>query len=61
MIATKRLSIQDKPGYIFMVNINNIDPDLLLTDEFTILKDESVVFEISYCQEHNTPHIVLMT
>ena len=36
MITTKRLSIQGKAGYIFrdMVNINNIDPDLLLINHF---------------------------
>ena len=41
MIAIKRLKIRDKPGYIFsgMVNIINIHLDLLLINEFTILKN----------------------
>ena len=61
MKSVKRLSIEDKPGYSFsdMVNIINIDLDLLINNDFTITKNESVFFSVSYCEEGNTPHIVV--
>ena len=59
-ITTKRLNIKDKPGYFFMNmrNINDVDPKLLLINEFTIFENRSIMFDISYCQENNTPHVV---
>ena len=41
-----------------MININDIDTGLLINGDFTITKNGSVFFNISYCQEGNTPHIV---
>ena len=60
MITVKRLNIEDKPSYFFMImtNINGVDPILLLINEFTIFEDGSVMFDISYCKENNTPYIV---
>ena len=60
MITVKRLNIEDKPSYFFMnmTNINGVDPILLLINEFTIFEDGSVMFDISYCKENNTPYIV---
>ena len=60
MVTVKRLNIQDKPGYFFsdIVNINSINPDLLINNDFTITKDGSILFDISYCEEGNTPHII---
>ena len=39
MKTTKRLNIEDKPGYLFvnMTNINDFDVKLIFIDEFTIL------------------------
>ena len=60
MKTTKRLNVKDKPSYYFlnMANINNFDPKLLSINEITIFSSGSTVFEISYCEEMNTPYIV---
>ena len=60
MKTIKRLNIQDKPGYIFndMANINDIDPKLLLINEFIMFENGSIIFDISYCKENNTRHVV---
>ena len=60
MKTVKRLGIKEKPGYIFMnmTNINDTDPKLLLINEFTTFENGSIVFNINYCKENNTPHIV---
>ena len=60
MKTQKRLNIQDKPGYFYMniTNINDFDPEFLLLNKFTIVDDLSIMFEVNYCQENNTPHVV---
>ena len=60
MKTLKRLNIQDKPGYFFMniTNINDFDPEFFLFNQFIIVDDLSVMFDVSYCQENNTPHAV---
>ena len=60
MKTIKRLNIEDKPGYILMnmTNINDIDLKLLVINEFAIFENRSIMFDISYCKENNTPHIV---
>ena len=60
MKTVKRLNIKDKPGYFFtdMTNINGFNPKLLLINEFTFSRNKLTIFEINYCQENNTPHIV---
>ena len=60
MKTIKGLNIQDKPGYLFMnmTNIKDLDPDLIMKNEFTITKDESISFDISYCEENNKVHVV---
>ena len=60
MKTLKILNIQDKPGYFFvnMTNINDFNPELLLIDDFSIFKDGSIMFNILYCEENNTPHII---
>ena len=56
MKPVKRISIEGKPGD--MVNIINIDLDLFTNNYFTIAKNGSIFFSISYCEKGNTPHIV---
>ena len=60
MKTVKSLNIQDKPGYFFMnmTSINDCDSELLSIDDFSIFKDGSIMFNIVYCEENNTPHIV---
>ena len=41
-----------------MTNIKDFDLDLLMNNEFTLTKDGSIVFDISYCEENNSAHIV---
>ena len=62
MKTVKRLNIEDKPGYVFMnmTNVNDFNIKLLLINEFTIFENRSVMFDINYCEEHNTPHIVFI-
>ena len=60
MITTKRLNIRDKSGYFFMnmTNVNYFNVKLLLINKFTIFENRSTIFEINYCEENNTSHIV---
>ena len=60
MKTVKRLNIKDKPGYFFMnlTNINDFDPKLILINEFTIFENGSIMFDIAYCKENNTLHVV---
>ena len=59
MKTVKRLNIQNKPGYFFsyMVNGNDIDPDSLSIDDFTVFRDGSVIYDIVYCEENNILYI----
>ena len=60
MKIVKRLNIEDKSGYYFMnmTNIKDFDPKLFVTNEFTIFEDESIMFDINYCEKKNAAHIV---
>ena len=60
MKTVKQLNIQDKPGYFFndMTNINDFDPKLLVINELTMFENRLTMFDISYCEKNNTPHIV---
>ena len=60
MTTLKRLNIKDKPGYYFMIvtSIDDFDPEFLLFNKFTIIDDLSVMFDVNYCEENNTPHVV---
>ena len=60
MKATKGLNIKNKPGYffIYMTNINNFDPNLLIINEITLFNSGSTVYEISYNEEYNIPYTV---
>ena len=60
METTKRLNIENKPGYYFMnmTNINDFDPKLLLINDITTFSCGSTMFEMSYCEKINTPYIV---
>ena len=60
MKTIKTLNIEDKPEYFFtsMTNINDFDPKLLLINETKTFKSRSTMFEISYCEENNTPYVV---
>ena len=59
MKTTRRLNIEGKPGYYFMnmTNVNDFDPKLLLINEISTFSSGSTMFEISYCEEMNTPDI----
>ena len=59
MKTTKRLNIENEPDYYFMnmTNINDFDPKLLLIYEITTFSSGSPMFELSYCEELNTPYI----
>ena len=41
-----------------MININDLDVKLILINQFTIFDNGSVIFDISYSKENNTPHVV---
>ena len=41
-----------------MTNINDFDPEFLLVNDFKSRKDGSILFNMSYCEENNVPHIV---
>ena len=60
MKTTKRLNIEDKPGYFFMnmTNVNDFNVKLLLINEFTIFENRSIMFDISYCEENNVAYIL---
>ena len=60
MKIIKRLNIQDKPSYFFkyMTNIDDIEPECFIADEFTIIKDGSIVFDVVYNEEDNVTYIV---
>ena len=60
MKTLKRLNIKDKPDYYFMnvTNIDDFDLEFLLFNRFTIIDDLSIMFDVNYCQENNTPHVV---
>ena len=60
MKTIKRLNIEDKPSYFFndMTNINDFDVKLFLINEFTIFENGSMMSDISYCKENNTPHVI---
>ena len=60
MKTLKRLNIKDKPGYYFMnvTNIGDFDPEFLLFNKFIIIDDLSIMFDVNYCEETNTPHVV---
>ena len=59
MKALKRSNIKDKPGYYF-INVRNIEefgPEFLLFNKFTIIDDLSIMFDVNYWEENNTPHV----
>ena len=41
-----------------ITNINDFDPEFLFFNKFTIADDLSIMFDVNYCQENNTPHVV---
>ena len=52
-------NIKDWSAYIFtvMTNIDETDPKFFLVNDFKGCKDESIVFNMAYCEENNVPHI----
>ena len=61
MKTIKELNIKDWSGYIYnnMTNINDLVPEFLLVNDFKSSKDGSILFNMSYCEKNNVPHIVL--
>ena len=53
-------NIKNWSVYFFtsMTNINDFDPEFLLVNDFKSSKDGSILFNMSYCEENNAPHIV---
>ena len=41
-----------------MVNINDIDSEFFLINDFKSNKDGLVLFNVAYCEENSVPHIV---
>ena len=41
-----------------MTNINDFDPEFLLVNDFKSSKDGSILFNMTYWEEYNVPHIV---
>ena len=60
MKTAKELNIKDWPGYLFTetININDIDPEYFLVNDFKGCKDGSILFNIAYCEENSVPHII---
>ena len=60
MKTIKKLNVKDWSGYFFteMVNINDIDSEFFLINDFKSNKDGSVLFNVAYCEENSVPHIV---
>ena len=56
----KELNIKDCSGYFFtnMTNINDIDSEFCLVNDFKGCRDRLILFKIAYCEENNVPHIV---
>ena len=53
MKTIKELKITDWSGYFFteMVNINDVDPEYFLINDFKDIKDGSTLFINAYCEE----------
>ena len=41
-----------------IINIDDFDPEFLLFNKFAIVDDLSIMFDINYCEENDTPHVV---
>ena len=41
-----------------VTNIDDLDPEFLLFNKFTIIDDLSIMFSVNYFEENNTPHVV---
>ena len=60
MKTIRKLNIKDWSGYFFteVVNINDIDPECFLINDFKDCKDGSTIFNVAYCEENGVPQIV---
>ena len=60
MKTVKELNIKDWSGYFFTekININDIEPEYFLVNDFKDCKDGSILFNIAYCEENSVPHVV---
>ena len=63
MKTIRGLNIKDWSAYIFtsMINIDEIDPDFFLVNDFKGCKDGSVAFNMAYCEENNDLILLLIT
>ena len=61
MKTIRKLNIKDWSGYFVteMININDIDHEYFLINDFKDCKDGSVLFNLCYCEEGSVPHVVL--
>ena len=59
-ITIRDLNIKDWSGYFFMnmTNINDVDPEFFIVNDFKDNKDGSILFNLCYCEENTVPHIV---
>ena len=60
MKTIRDLNIKDWPGYFFVntSNINDIDPEFFIVNDFKDNQDGSILFNLCYCEENNVLHIV---
>ena len=63
MKTIRGLNIKDWSAYIFtsMTNIDEIDSDFFLVNDFKGCKDGLIVFNMAFYEENNVPHIVFNT
>ena len=60
MKTIKEIKIKDWCSYSFenMTNINNVDPEYFLINDFKGCRDVSILFNIAYCEENSVSRIV---
>ena len=59
MKTLRELNIKNWSSYFFteMTNINDIDPESSLVNDFKGCRDGLILFNIAYCEENSVPHI----
>ena len=60
MKTIRELKIKDWSCYFFkeMINILDIEPEYFMVNGFKGCKDDSILFNLCYCEENSVPHIV---
>ena len=60
MKTIRELKIKNWSCYFFkeMINILDIEPEYFMVNDFKSCKDDSILFNLCYCEENSVPHIV---